>query len=92
MSALPGTCVVDASVAVKLFLEEEGTEEMRRFFAQSLAQSTPGLLVPDLFFAECANVMWKRVRRGDYPGRRAASSRSRPRPCRLLGADRFGAF
>jgi hypothetical protein len=25
------------------------------------------LVVPDLFYAECANILWKYVRRFDYP-------------------------
>ena len=47
--------VVDARVAVKWVIQEPGTAEaleLRRH--QSLA--------PDLLIAECANVLWKKVR------------------------------
>lgn len=52
--------VVDASVAVKWYLEEDHTTPARR-----LLDGTYGLIVPDLFFAEIGNVLWKRWRRGE---------------------------
>jgi predicted nucleic acid-binding protein len=30
-----------------------------------------GMVAPDLLFAECANVLWKKVRRGDLTKREA---------------------
>jgi predicted nucleic acid-binding protein len=56
------TYVVDASIGIKLFLDEEFAEEVERLFA-----SETTLLVPDLFFIECTNILWKRVARGLYP-------------------------
>jgi predicted nucleic acid-binding protein len=64
-------CVVDASVGIKLFLQEEGTEQATRLF-QTLAQEPSArFYVPDLFFIECANILWKYARRFDYPAENA---------------------
>lgn len=51
--------VVDASIAVKWVVEEEGTEE-----ALSLRRKAK-LIAPDLLAAECSNILWKKVRRGE---------------------------
>ena len=48
--------VVDASIAVKWVIEEPGT-------AAALLLRRHRLLAPDLLIAECANVLWKKVRR-----------------------------
>ncbi len=62
-----GDCVVDASVGIKLFVAEEGSEAADRLFA-SLADDPPArFFVPDLFFVECGNILWKYVRRFGYP-------------------------
>lgn len=59
----PETFVVDASVGVKLFLEESGSDEAERLFAV-LGRDPPHVIaVPDLFFIECANVFRSRVHR-----------------------------
>ncbi|MEE4450500.1 type II toxin-antitoxin system VapC family toxin [Novosphingobium resinovorum] len=51
--------VIDASVAVKWVVTEDGTEE-----AVSLL-SRHRLSAPDLLVAECANILWKKVRRSE---------------------------
>lgn len=66
MTALPLTCVVDASVGAKLFLEEKGSDIAEALLKNSVADPLQSLFVPDIFFVECANVLWKRVRPGDY--------------------------
>jgi len=48
--------VIDASVAIKWVTDEPGTKE-----ALSLLQHR--LYAPDLLVAECANILWKKVRR-----------------------------
>ena len=56
--------VVDVSVAVKWFLL--GDEPLKDRAIELLAQAVIGeveFLVPDLFWAELGNVMWKAVRR-----------------------------
>jgi predicted nucleic acid-binding protein len=50
--------VVDASVAVKWLVPEVGT-------AAALALRRHRLTAPDLLTAECANVLWKMVKRGE---------------------------
>jgi predicted nucleic acid-binding protein len=51
--------IVDASVAVKWFLDEEGCEEARRLL------DSESLLAPDLILLETYNAVWKRWRRGE---------------------------
>ena len=49
--------VIDASVAIKWVVEENGTPE-------ALALLNEGsLLAPDLLIPECANILWKKVGR-----------------------------
>jgi predicted nucleic acid-binding protein len=51
--------VIDASVAVKWLVEEDGT-------AEALAlRGRAKLIEPDLLTAECANIFWKKVQRGE---------------------------
>src|SRR5579859_1089200 len=60
-------CVVDASVGIKLFLAEELSDRADALFAH-LAADPPGQYsVPDLFYIECANILWKHTRRSGYP-------------------------
>jgi predicted nucleic acid-binding protein len=54
--------VVDASVGVKWYLAEPYSDLARRL-VQGRGFSRHRLQVPDLFFAECANILWKRLRR-----------------------------
>lgn len=68
----PLSCVVDASVAVKLYLAEPLASEARALF-DLLADRTNRFHVPDLFFAECANILWKQVQwQGALPAQVAA--------------------
>lgn len=57
--------VVDASVGIKWFLPEVHSDAARRL------RGTQGLHVPELFNVEVANVLCKRVRRGELPLRDA---------------------
>jgi predicted nucleic acid-binding protein len=60
-------CVVDANVGIKLFLVEPLSEQVDRLF-DHLADTLPArFYVPDLFFVECANILWKYVHRFGYP-------------------------
>lgn len=58
------TLVVDASVAVKWILPEEGHEEALRI-QERYQDEEIDLIAPHLVIAEIANVLWKRERRGD---------------------------
>ena len=60
-------CVVDASVGIKLFLEEEGSEQADLLFSTLGENPDSRFYVPDLFFVECANILWKYVRHYGYP-------------------------
>ena len=50
--------VIDASVAVKWVVPEHGSEHAELLLDHAL-------VAPDLLFAECANILWKKVRRGE---------------------------
>lgn len=52
--------VVDASVAMKWFVEEEYAEAARQ-----LQEDEYELLGPDLLWPECGNILWKKVQRGE---------------------------
>src|SRR5262245_12135068 len=71
MSVPSLACVVDASVAIKLFVVEALSERADVLFAQLAADPPASLYVPDLFFVECANILWKHVRRFGYPADQA---------------------
>ena len=60
-------CVVDASVGVKLFVEEPGSDIADRLFDELANNPLARFYAPDLFFVECANILWKYVRRYGYP-------------------------
>ena len=51
--------VIDASIAIKWVVEEEGTTA-----ALALRQQAK-LIAPELLVAECANILWKKVLRGE---------------------------
>jgi predicted nucleic acid-binding protein len=53
------TLVIDASVAVKWVIDEDGTSE-----ALTLRKRAR-LIAPELLAAECANILWKKVQRDE---------------------------
>jgi predicted nucleic acid-binding protein len=53
--------VVDASVAIKWLIDEPGTQ-------QAIALRRHTLSAPDLLLPECANILWKKVRRDELSG------------------------
>ena len=52
--------VVDASVAVKWFLDEPGDRE-----ARALVEGSEALIAPELIVAEVLNAIWKRLLAGE---------------------------
>ncbi|MBN4004621.1 type II toxin-antitoxin system VapC family toxin [Nostoc sp. LPT] len=52
--------VLDASIAIKWFIPEVYSDAARR-----LVTNNHTFLVPDFFFPEVGNVLWKRVRSGE---------------------------
>lgn len=58
------TVVVDASTVVPLFVSERFSPE-----ATALRAAEASWIAPDLIFAETANVLWKKWRRGEITAR-----------------------
>ncbi len=56
-------CVVDASVGIKLFVNEPLSDVALSFFVSVADTPNVRRYIPDLFFVECANVLWKYVSR-----------------------------
>jgi predicted nucleic acid-binding protein len=61
-----GDCVVDASVAIKLFVLEESTGQADTLLEQLASDPPARFYVPDLLFIECSNILWKYVRNYGY--------------------------
>lgn len=53
------TLIVDASIAIKWVVEEEGTE------AAVDLRSRFRFAAPELLIPECANILWKKTQRGE---------------------------
>lgn len=77
--SVPREFAMDASVGIKLVVPEIDSALVEELL------SDPSVIVhvPDLFFLECANIVWKRVRRGEFaaadaPGVLARLRRTRP--------------
>jgi len=57
---------MDASMLVKYLLPEAETPFVVRMIHGILDDEYGVIAVPDLFFIECANVIWKRVQRQEF--------------------------
>jgi predicted nucleic acid-binding protein len=57
--------VVDANIAVKWAVPEDGSAE-----AYAVLKAG-GVIAPDLIIAECANILWKKTLRGDMTAEEA---------------------
>lgn len=66
-------CVVDASVGIKKFIIEPLTPKVDQLFAH-LNDPNAELYVPDLFYVECTNILWKYVRAGLYDSAEAQAN------------------
>ena len=60
--------VVDSSVALKWFLEEEDYADSARL----LLDDEYELIAPDLFWPECGNILWKKVQRNELTADKAS--------------------
>lgn len=63
MNASSADCVIDASVGIKLYLEETLSDQAHAFFARLSSHLPAQFFVPDLFYIECTNILWKYVTR-----------------------------
>ena len=63
MTESPFRYVVDASVGIKLFVDEEFSEQAHALFTYLAADPPAELFVPDLFYIECTNILLKYTRR-----------------------------
>lgn len=81
--------VIDASVAIKWFIWEEGTEE-----AQQLLDKLSFFLVPGLFLIEVDAILTKKVRKGELEIADAFQKRRmfRQLPYKLLPFDEIAEF
>lgn len=61
----PLRCVVDTSVCIKQFIPDPLSSKVVGLFAHLVNPQTE-IFVPDLFYIECANTLWKYVRAGRY--------------------------
>ena len=77
------TVIVDASVAPKWVLTEDGTDRARALITQS------PLAAPDLLWIECTNVLWVKARRGQITAQdaRAACAAIAGTPIRVVRAE-----
>ena len=67
MSEVLLRCVLDASVGIKLFVEEEFSDKVQRLFSKLAEDPQAEIHVPDLFYIECANILLKYTRRFNRP-------------------------
>ena len=58
--------MVDASVGIKLFIPEDYSDRAESLFNPLAGGPRTEMVVPDLFYAECANILWKYVQRFGY--------------------------
>ncbi len=79
--------IVDASVALKWVLEEDGSDAARALIASET------LAAPDLLFIECANVLWVKARRGNIAAgdAKAAYAAIEAAPIRAIPAHPYAA-
>ena len=62
------TLVVDASIVLKLFFPEPGSDR-----AQALFTAPEPRLAPDLIVPEVCNAVWRKIRLGEMPAEAAPS-------------------
>lgn len=66
--------VIDASVAAKWSLQDEDLVAEADTLLDRYSRREIRLIVPDLFWAECGNILWNAVRRGRCTREKATSS------------------
>jgi predicted nucleic acid-binding protein len=81
------TVIVDASVALKWVIDEEGADAARQLVIDEV------LAAPDLLFIDCANVLWAKARRGQITpaDARAAMAAIESAPIRAVAIRPYAA-
>ena len=74
MSNVPRRCVMDAGVLIKYFVPEAETAFVQQILTDLLSDDHAVIYVPDLLYIECANILWKKVRRGEIDALTAAEN------------------
>ncbi len=67
MRNIPNRFVLDASVGIKLFVEEEFSDLAEKLISLVSDDSQAEIHVPDLFYIECTNILLKYTRRFHRP-------------------------
>ncbi|MEG4282439.1 type II toxin-antitoxin system VapC family toxin [Microcoleus sp. A006_D1] len=62
---VPLRCVIDTNICIKLFIADPLTPKVNQLF-DLLDDPDVEFFVPDLFYIECTNVLWKYVRANLY--------------------------
>jgi predicted nucleic acid-binding protein len=80
------TVVIDASVAIKWVLDEDGSQAARRLVAEE------SLIAPDFLIIESANVLWAAARSGKLSVERAKAALAAisATPTQFLSATGYG--
>jgi predicted nucleic acid-binding protein len=83
----PLRCVVDASVTIKLFVEEADSARAEALFNHLASEPDTRFYAPSLLCVECANILWKYVRRFGYDRKEAGRSLGRLMALSIDGID-----
>ncbi|NER94052.1 MAG: type II toxin-antitoxin system VapC family toxin [Symploca sp. SIO1B1] len=62
---VPLRCVLDTNICIKQFITDSLTPKVNQLF-DHLNDPSAEFFVPDLFYIECANTLWKYVRANLY--------------------------
>lgn len=84
MNQLDQSYVLDASVGIKLCVTEALSDKADALVTMAGADPPWLLFVPDLFYAECANVLWKHVWKSGHSPQQALRDMELLRGLRLL--------
>jgi predicted nucleic acid-binding protein len=63
----PFACVVDANVAMRVFITQPMSDLADTLFSYLDTNTRAMGYVPEFFYAECANALWQYVRQARYP-------------------------
>ncbi len=64
MKTLPAASVIDACFGIKLVVNEAYSVDVHEYLGRLLDMPPVQVYVPELFFTECSNILWKLVTRG----------------------------